>query len=109
MKEKKQKDARDFLDKNPNNREESKIEVDENSTVTVMLAKVVELLEQLDWKVWELYSFQKSQRDEALLNSNSSSGENFESFFNEFRTILDDMKQKSEQEKESPVSKLFDK
>ena len=47
MKEKKQKDARDFLDKNPNNREESKIEVDENSTVTVMLAKVVELLEQL--------------------------------------------------------------
>ena len=79
MKEKQQKDARDFLDKNPNNSEDEKIKVDENSTVTVMLAKVVELLEQLDWKVWELYSFQKSQRDEALLNSNSS-GDNFESF-----------------------------
>ena len=60
------------------------------------------------WKLWELYGYQKAKRDEELLNSNA--GENdFESFFNEFRTILDDMKQKSEQNKESPVSKLFDK
>lgn len=99
-----QKDARDLLDSSA----DGKIKVDENSTVTVMLAKVVELLEQLDWKLWEIYSFQKSQRDEALLNSNSS-GDNFESFFNEFRTILDEVRQKSEQDKESPVSKLFDK
>ncbi len=103
-----QKDARDLLDGSSDHSEDGKIKVDENSTVTVMLAKVVELLEQLDWKLWEIYSFQKSQRDEALLNSNSS-GDNFESFFNEFKTILDDMKQKSEQDKESPVSKLFDK
>jgi hypothetical protein len=108
MKEKQQRDARDMLDSSSDHSVDGKIEVDENSTVTVMLAKVVELLEQLDWKLWEIYSFQKSQRDEALLNSNST-GDNFESFFNEFKTILDDMKQKSEQDKESPVSKLFDK
>ena len=100
------KDARDLLDSKEYT--EGKIKVTEESSVAVMLAKIIELLEQLDWKLWELYGYQKAKRDEELLNSNA--GENdFESFFNEFRTILDDMKQKSEQNKESPVSKLFDK
>ena len=102
----KEKDARDLLDSKEYT--EGKIKVTEESSVAVMLAKIIELLEQLDWKLWELYGYQKAKRDEELLNSNAGVND-FESFFNEFRTILDDMKQKSEQNKESPVSKLFDK
>ena len=107
MKEKQQRDARDMLDSSSDHSVDGKIEVDENSTVTVMLAKVVELLEQLDWKLWELYGYQKASRDEELLNSNANSND-FETFFAEFRTFMEDFKAGGDSDK-SVVSKLFEK
>ena len=59
----KEKDARDLLDSKEYT--EGKIKVTEESSVAVMLAKIIELLEQLDWKLWELY--QTAQRVEKHL------------------------------------------
>jgi hypothetical protein len=99
-----EQDARDLLD---NRAPENKIDVTEDSSVLVMLAKIIELLEQLDWKLWELYGYQKASRDEALLNSNANSND-FESFFAEFRTFMEEFKAGGDPDK-SVVSKLFEK
>tara|TARA_B100000959_G_scaffold232972_1_gene250119 strand:+ start:9210 stop:9524 length:315 start_codon:yes stop_codon:yes gene_type:complete len=99
-----EKDARDLLD---NRAPKSKIEVTEDSSVITMLSKIIELLEQLDWKLWELYGYQKASRDEELLNSNANSND-FETFFAEFRTFMEDFKAGGDSDK-SVVSKLFEK
>jgi|TARA_Y100000310_G_scaffold234929_1_gene237947 hypothetical protein len=99
-----EKDARDLLD---NRSPKNKIEVTEDSSVITMLSKIIELLEQLDWKLWELYGYQKASRDEELLNSNANSND-FETFFAEFRTFMEDFKAGGDSDK-SVVSKLFEK
>jgi len=99
-----EKDARDLLD---NRSPKNKIEVTEDSSVITMLSKLIELLEQLDWKLWELYGYQKASRDEELLNSNANSND-FETFFAEFRTFMEDFKAGGDSDK-SVVSKLFEK
>ncbi len=99
-----EKDARDLLD---NRAPKNKIEVTEDSSVITMLSKIIELLEQLDWKLWELYGYQKASRDEELLNSNANSND-FETFFAEFRTFMEDFKAGGDSDK-SVVSKLFEK
>ena len=99
-----EKDARDLLD---NRSPKNKIEVTEDSSVITMLSKIIELLEQLDWKLWELYGYQKASRDEELLNSNANSND-FETFFAEFRTFMEDFKAGGDSDKRV-VSKLFEK
>jgi hypothetical protein len=101
----KEKDARDLLDSGEYSDPESKIKVTEESSVTVMLSKIIELLEQLDWKLWELYGYQKARRDEELLNSNSGVND-FDSFFAEFRTFMEENKSGRSSD-ETVVSKLF--
>lgn len=100
----KEKDARDLLDSGDYSDSKSKIKVTDESSVVVMLAKIIELLEQLDWKLWEIYGHQKAQQDEKLLNSNS--GNDFESFFAEFRTFMEENKYGKSSD-ETVVSKLF--
>jgi hypothetical protein len=98
-----EKDAIDLLDSKEYT--EGKIKVTEESSVTVMLSKIIELLEQLDWKLWELYGYQKARRDEELLNSNAGVND-FDSFFAEFRTFMEENKSGRSSD-ETVVSKLF--
>jgi hypothetical protein len=96
-----EKDARDLLDSGEYSDPESKIKVTEESSVTVMLFKIIEL----DWKLWELYGYQKARRDEELLNSNAGVND-FDSFFAEFRTFMEENKSGRSSD-ETVVSKLF--
>ena len=79
-----QKDARDLLDSSA----DGKIKVDENSTVTVMLAKVVELLEQLDWKLWEIYSFQQKMDILNIFIEIKDNNEKFVDYFENYSNYL---------------------